>query len=126
MWQLVEPGRAEKMNERKLHETVVAWLKVSLPHDAVFHHSPNEGRRGWHAQRAIKSHGVHKGWPDIEIIYRGQPFFIELKAPGKYPTPAQRETIAALKAAGAECLVARSIEHVNEFLVRFMELKTHL
>jgi len=114
------------MNERKLHEAVVRWMKLALPSDAVFHHSPNEGRRGWSAQRAIKSHGVRKGWPDIEIIYQGQPIFIELKVPGKYPTSTQRETMEALRQAGAECAVARSIEDVDKFLCEFMPLRISL
>jgi len=33
------------------------------------------------------------GIPDLEIIYRGSPCYIELKATGKKPTPIQRREI---------------------------------
>lgn len=52
--------------------------------------------------------GVSRGWPDIMIheprgIWTG--LAIELKAPGKYPSPEQRDKLAELRACGWLCVV---------------------
>lgn len=100
------------MTEAQLHTAVIDYLSRALNASAVVHHSPNEGRRGWKAQRALKTHGTRKGWPDIEIVAGGHVYFLELKAPRKYPTPAQRACHMDLRAAGCEVAVCRSIEEI--------------
>lgn len=97
------------MRESALHQAIVQYLTLALPPDAIFHHSPNEGRRGFNEQRWIKSSGTRKGWPDLEIIYGGELVFLELKAPKKYCSPEQRECHKAIKAAGCEVFVVHSI-----------------
>lgn len=111
------------MTESQLHESVVEWLRVALPEDAVLHHSPNEtkGTVAWHAKR--KRMGVRPGWPDLEIMHQGRAIFIELKAPGKYTTDSQKICHAELQLAGAVVTVCRSLEAVQAFLEQLMPLR---
>lgn len=104
------------MREADLHTVVVQWLKWHLPASAIFHHSPNEGKRGWRSQAALKSHGTQAGWPDLEILYAGTAYFIELKAPKKYLTPAQKAMHERLRAAGFVVLTCRSLAEVETTL----------
>ena len=107
------------MSERELQSSVIEFLSHALPVAAAFHHSPNEGKRGWHAQRDFKHGGSVPGWPDIEIIYKGRGYFIELKAPKKYPTPEQRGVHAWLRRAGAPVVTCRSLIEVEMALTGF-------
>ncbi len=111
------------MSEADLHATVEEFLDLALPPLTARHHSPNEGKRGWAAQRAIKRQGVHKGWPDIEVFYQGQAFFIELKDGKRKLSPDQRACHLALKSAGCPVAVCRSIHEVHSFLKRYMPLR---
>lgn len=101
------------MRERELHSAVVLFLGYALPVTAVLHHSPNEGKRGLQAQRDLKTSGVRTGWPDLEIIYQGRAYFLELKAPHKYPSAEQRAVHASLRAAGCEAVTCRSVAEVE-------------
>ncbi len=73
----------------------------------------------------LKRMGLKRGVPDMlifepwhspkpELGYRRGGFgvVIELKAPGKYPAPKQREWLAALKARGWSVHVCRSLQEV--------------
>lgn len=101
------------MRESALQAAVAQYLAVSLPPDAVSFHVPNEGKRGWRAQRDLKSSGALKGMPDIVIAWQGRGYCLELKAPGKYPSPEQREAHRRLRAAGFPVVVARSLPEVE-------------
>lgn len=120
------PGGAKAVTEDRLHEQVAQFLDLALPDKAVWHHSPNEGKRGWKSQRAIKRMGVRRGWPDIEIIYQGRGYFIELKAPNRYLTKDQKLVHQRLRAAGATVTTCRSVEQVEAYLGLFMPLKAQV
>ncbi|HKW23535.1 MAG TPA: hypothetical protein VJO13_19290, partial [Ktedonobacterales bacterium] len=66
--------------EKLLQHSVMQFLDTALPVGAIAHHSPGEGMRSLRAQRDLKRSGHQKGWPDVEIIYKGRAYFIELKA----------------------------------------------
>jgi len=99
-----------------LQAAVMEYLTWALPHDAVAHHSPNEGKRSLRAQRELKRGGTKKGWPDIEIIWRGKPVFIELKTRGDYLSAAQKELTKRLIYCGADVMACRSIAEVEASL----------
>lgn len=104
------------MNEDQLHASIVEQLRIILPANAVLHHSPNEGKRGWKTQAWLKRAGTRAGWPDIELIYDGKFYGIELKAGTRKPTAIQAATHDALYAAGARVKTCRSIEDVIDAL----------
>lgn len=104
------------LTEDQLHSNVVSALRIMLPSNAVLHHSPNEGKRGWRAQSWLKRAGTRAGWPDIELIYDGKFYGIELKAGTRKPTAIQAATHDDLWAAGARIKICRSIEDVIDAL----------
>lgn len=106
-------------SEEALQAMWADFLAVTLPVDAVHHHSPNEGRRGWRAQRALKSSGCAAGWPDSEIVYDGRVYFLELKLPGKKPTKLQSERHEQLRRAGAPVGVGTSLAELAAHLVEW-------
>lgn len=57
----------------------------------------------------LKLHGgpmQKRGVPDLLIVVAGRALFVELKAPGKEPSPLQRVRINEIRAAGGRALVA--------------------
>jgi len=105
--------------EERLQADWAAFLAHALPPDAVHHHSPGEGRRGWRAQRALKSSGFTTGWPDSEIVWRGRVYFLELKAPGRRPTESQRACHTKLLGAGAEVAIGTTLDELYGHVVRW-------
>lgn len=58
----------------------------------------------------------HPGVPDrIALLPGGRIVFVELKAPGKKPTPLQAKVHAKLRALGFEVRVIDSLEEANAF-----------
>ncbi len=101
------------MSEDQLQAAVAQYLAVALPHDAVPHHSPGEGKRGPLARAQLVQSGFCPGWPDLEIVHQGRIIFIELKTLGGVLRKTQRATHRRLLEAGATVMVCRSIGDVE-------------
>ena len=68
---------------------------------------------------AMKLHGSAyqtAGVPDILVIYRGEPWFFEVKQPGEKPSPIQEHIMRKLREAGARARVVHSWAEVEEQL----------
>ena len=104
------------MTEALLHKAVVLYLAWALPAGAIVIHIPNEGRRGWKAQRDLKDTGVLKGAPDLMICYQGNVHFIELKAAKGRVSPEQTSVHARLNSQSFNVAVCRSLDDVYDFL----------
>lgn len=106
--------------EFQLNLATVQFLDLFLPRDAIYHHSPNElDMAGQDAARQIakaRKMGTRKGWPDLEIIWRGRIYFIELKAGDNDLSQDQKDTRDALILAGSTVAVCRTVTHVEEAL----------
>ena len=114
-------------SEADLQKTVVKWLNYALPPNSIFHHSPNEGSNN-KVQYYVKQKGLgfKSGWPDLELFIPGvKPIFIELKQPGNYPTPRQRNIHQMLLDTGVHCFVARSISEIYETIKDIVPLQKH-
>lgn len=115
------PYRAKPRDiEGPIHRSILDYLRLTLP-KAVIHHSANEiGLSGKAIERVIakaKWNGMLVGFPDIIVITAGSPAIgFEVKAPGGYPSDAQKAVGAALQAAGAHWAVVRSTDDVRECL----------
>lgn len=109
--------RKPAMSEDSLQRAVAQFLALALPYDAVWWHTPNEGKRGWQAQRAFRGGGGKAGVPDILIVWRGRAYFIELKVGRNALTDVQRAFHRDLTDAGCPVAVARSLEAVAELCV---------
>jgi hypothetical protein len=105
------------MSEAKLQEAVATYFQVVLPREVLAFHIPNEGRRGWHAQRAFKRGGGMAGLPDWCLIWQGRCFWIELKAGAGKLSEKQAEAHARLWEAGCPVVVCRSIDEVRTALL---------
>ena len=102
--------------EDALHIAVAQFLDLALPRDACWTTVEHGGKRTKAEAGKLKAKGLKRGWPDIQIIYRGRLILFELKAPGGTRSPAQKLMHAQLSAAGALVYTATSIEEVESFL----------
>ena len=113
--------RAKRVDhEGPIHRAILAMLDLRLPDDAVVHHSPNEvDMQGPKVAKAIAKArvlGTVKGWPDIEIIWRGRAYFIEVKAPKGTVQDSQARCHAILAVAGCPVIIARSADEAEAAL----------
>lgn len=106
-------------SEQQLQAQIATYLSLALPVDARFHHSPSEGKRGWKSQVALKSSGFSAGWPDIEVVWQGKIYFLELKSQKGRVSPAQAECHAGLVAAGACVAIVRSLDEAVARLIEW-------
>lgn len=105
--------------ESPIHRAVLAHLRSRLP-GAVITHATNEGNRGGKrgmldGQRA-RSMGQLPGFPDLLVIWRGWVMGFEVKAPGGYATPAQKEVGAGIIDNGGYWAVVRSVDDADACL----------
>src|SRR6185312_13501021 len=100
------------MREAQLHKEVADFLAVALRPPTFWTTFP-AGGGGLVRGRQLKRAGLKAGFPDLLIIHEGKAFGIELKAPGKYLEPHQREMHAALLLAGMPVYTARSKEEIT-------------
>jgi hypothetical protein len=71
---------------------------------------PNGGYRRPVEAAVMKSLGVRAGVPDTCWIKDGRVFFLEIKSPGGRLSPAQEQTLIALRAAGALACHAHGLD----------------
>ena len=67
----------------------------------------------------VKIHGsalMPAGTPDLYVLYGGRSFWIELKSPGKKPTPIQFHTIHQIDLAGGRAAWTDSLEGFCEIV----------
>jgi Holliday junction resolvase len=60
--------------------------------------------------RYIRGHKA--GTPDIFALKGGKPLFVEVKREGKKPTALQERVMEELRAHGARCIVAHSLDEL--------------
>lgn len=105
--------------EGPIHRAILDLLDLALPGDAIYHHSPNElDMAGPEAARQIakaRKLGTKAGWPDIEIIWQGRAFFLEIKADSRQ-SEAQKDIQRDLTRAGAPYAVVRSVTEAETAL----------
>lgn len=88
------------MTEKQLTRLIMDYLRWALP--------------GAWVRKNLGILGQRRGIPDLEIIYEGIPYFLEIKTPTGRLSPYQRAEIEALKRAGAYVYVVRDVEDVQE------------
>jgi hypothetical protein len=103
---------ARRHDESDFQATVMKYLNLALPPDAIAHHSPGEGKRTKAAQATLRRSGYQAGWPDVLVIFRGKAFLIELKTPIGRVSMAQRAMHKRLVYAGAEVMICRNLGEV--------------
>jgi hypothetical protein len=105
--------------EGPIHKAILQFLDMFLPDDAIYHHSPNElDMAGPEAARQIakaRKLGTKSGWPDIEIVWQGRIFFLEVKAKTNQ-SEAQKGIQSDLVRCGGLYAVVRSVDEAKEIL----------
>jgi len=115
--------------EDQIQQSIVSWLRLTLPNDAIIHHSVNGGSRGGTAGAIDgarrKAMGMHKGFPDLVIFLDHRTvIFIEVKdAKGKV-SPSQRLTQKSLANKGfVHWYVVRSLEEAQKVMRPYLRIK---
>jgi hypothetical protein len=90
------PSRPEQV----IHKTVIDHLAARGASGVFAFHCPNGGARSPIEAAILKGLGVVPGIPDLIILTAGRIFALELKAPGKKPTPTQARAMEAMGRAG--------------------------
>ena len=90
----------KKVTESQITAQILDYLHWALP--------------GAWIRKNLGTLGQRRGIPDIEIIYEGRPYFLEVKTPSGKLSKYQETEIEALREAGALVFVVRSIEEVHE------------
>lgn len=104
--------------ERELHKTLVGYLRVALPPEWLVNHQPNEGKRGWTAQRDLGDLGVVTGWPDLQLVGPGGvSYWLELKMPRGTESPAQAALARKFSALGCHYALVRSYQQAEQALI---------
>jgi len=111
------------MSEDSLHITVAEWLNLALPPDSAWHHSPNENKAHVAWRQKLKKRGTCAGWPDIEIIYQGKIYFIELKYGKNKVSDKQKLCHDYIMRGGAPVAVCYTLFEVQEALVLAFNIK---
>ena len=89
-----------------------AMLDVILPDDCVWCHIPNGGKRPRKTAGLLKKMGQKAGMPDNLILWRGRPYWVELKARKGVLKDSQKDMIPRLEAAGSPVAVARTLSDI--------------
>lgn len=77
---------------------------------------------GVEAIRFVFRPGVARGWPDVMfLIPGGKPLFVEFKAPGKGPSPIQRQRMVALLDAGYDAGYTDNFATACEAITRALD-----
>ncbi len=101
--------------EQDFQETVANYLKWALP-PQVFFTSIAHGGGGRLRGAMLKKTGMKAGVPDILIVWRGRPVFLEIKTRGVYLSAVQKEIHTEIVLAGGVVTVIRSLEELVDFL----------
>lgn len=104
------------MKEADLQRATSQYFAAVLRSDTFAFHVPNEGKRGWRAQRAFKQGGGVAGVPDWCIVFCGRTYFIELKAARGRLSDAQKTCHPRIWEAGAPVGIAKSVDDVRSLL----------
>jgi hypothetical protein len=116
-------GGSRRRPEQALQRSVVERLQWRARPNIWWTHIPLGGARSKIEAAIFKGLGVRRGAPDLLIVIDGRACFLELKAPGGRVTAAQHECHAALRAAGAEVVVATDIDAALAALERWDVLR---
>ena len=103
--------------EDRLQVSVVQWLKLALPADALFYAVPNGGSRNPIEGAKLKAMGTLPGVSDLNIECNGRTYHIELKTASGRQSPAQKAFESSVHKAGNLYQLCRSLDEVEGALL---------
>lgn len=100
--------------EASIQASIYQWVRAVAP-DVLIWAVPNGGLRSKREGARLKWTGVLAGIPDLSGLAPGPlAFFFEVKPPGEYLDPPQREIREKLEGLGVLYAVVRSIDDARE------------
>lgn len=104
------------VSEHRLQADVATFLRLALPDDCAWTSVDAGGKSSAFAAGQKLARGVRSGWPDMQFIYGGRFYAIELKVAGGRLSDKQERVRDQIIAAGGEWAEARSLEEVEAAL----------
>lgn len=104
------------MREDQIQVAVIQQLERFAPVGATWCHVPNGGKRGAVEAARMKGQGVMPGWPDLQIFYAGDGYFLELKTAKGRLSPSQKIRLFELDMAGQHTAVAYGLDDAIRIL----------
>lgn len=104
------------MTEDALQRQMADFLTRCAPADLYWtavNPIPGKTRR---AAGLSKAMGMKAGVPDLVFCYKGSFVGVEVKMPGKYLSPVQRDAHTAITIAGGAVTTVRSLDDLAAFL----------
>ena len=103
-------------SELFIQASIIAYLRLVLPH-CVTWSTPNGVVAAPREIAKLKWTGLLPGMPDLAIaLPAGRVLFLEVKRPGNYLEPVQRDVISHLRSLGHQVEVVHSIDEVKAAL----------
>lgn len=104
--------------ETRLHIAILHYLLSVLPKDAAetLIHVPNGEKRTPFTGALLKRMGTKPGVEDLQFLWRGRLYAIEVKCEGQYLRKPQKARRDAVVAAGGAYEICRSIDDARETL----------
>lgn len=107
---------SRKEPELLLQMEIVEMLKTKLKRD-VFYTAFPAGGGGRVRGAKLKKAGLQAGWPDIQLIYKGRFYGLEIKTPIGRLSPAQIDLHKKLTGSGCLIAVVRSVSETLEKVI---------
>ena len=110
--------------EHKLQCACVRWFRLKFPKlRNILFAVPNGGRRDAVTGAKLKEEGATSGVSDL-ILLRSNRFYgalcVEIKKPGGYQSPAQKEWQKDAEANGAKYVVCRSLDEFMKVVTDYL------
>ena len=118
--------RGEGMSESEIQQSCLRWFALQYPvfaREGMLFHIPNEGiRLGGMGAKMVRE-GIVRGVADLCLcIPRGgyHALYIEMKRPGSYQRPEQKEWQKNCEKYGNLYVVCRSLEEFREIVTKYL------
>lgn len=114
--------------EDGLQKSVAMFLRVALPDNIIWWHTPNGGSRNMREAVKLKAMGTRAGVPDIALVFPGgNAAFIELKTSKGRLSPEQKKFRDQCHENQILWELARSLLDVQSILIKWgINLKINL
>lgn len=117
--------RARSNPEHMLQKQIARFCIYCMPAEVLWTSSMAGQYLSLRQAEINKAKGVRRGFPDMQFLFRGVTYYLELKAPGGRLSPEQREFESASKPFGIFA-VARSLEEAEAAFRQWgFPLKSH-